>query len=126
LVVVTNQSGIGRGYYDLDALAAVHRRFEQLLQDAGVSLSGIYFCPHAPDHGCACRKPKTGLAEQAAADLGLKLGDSVVVGDKASDIHLGRAVGASYVAQITAKAGARVPEADGHFESILELAGELL
>ena len=125
-MVVTNQSGVGRGYYGLEALAAVHQRLEQLLEDAGIKLSGIYFCPHTPDHGCECRKPKTGLAEQAASDLGLRLDASVVVGDKKSDLLLGRAVGAKYVAQITAKAKDPLPEADGHFKSLLELAEALV
>lgn len=125
LVVVTNQSGIGRGLFDTDQLQAVHARFLELLERQGVTIEGIFHCPHAPDEGCLCRKPAPGLALQAAGALGLTLADSVVVGDKHSDLALGRAVGARYVAQVTAKSA---PEAmaDGHFHSLRELAFQLL
>lgn len=125
LVLITNQSGIGRGYFGLEELHAVHARLETLLKDQGVQLAGIYLCPHAPDHGCDCRKPNPALALQAAAELGLDPGDSVMVGDKLSDLELGRRIGSSYVAQIVAKSEA-LPEADGHFQSIRELAETLL
>ena len=125
LVVVTNQSGIGRGFFGLAEVQAVHDRFEHLLEIEGVRLAGIYFCPHAPQAQCRCRKPARGLADQAALDLGLDLSDAVMVGDKASDIELGRTIGSSYVAQITAKA-APCPAADGHFESLRELARHFL
>jgi D-glycero-D-manno-heptose 1,7-bisphosphate phosphatase len=125
LVLVTNQSGIGRGYFDHKDVRAVHDRLEALLVDGGVELAGIYLCPHAPDQGCSCRKPETQLAQRAAEDLGLVLTESVMVGDKLSDLELGRRIGSRYVAQIVAK---REPlsQADGHFESLTELASQLL
>jgi D-glycero-D-manno-heptose 1,7-bisphosphate phosphatase len=93
LVVVTNQSGIGRGLFDEAALAAVHDRLTTLLAAEGVRLDGIYHCPHAPADDCACRKPRTELALRAARDLGLDLARAFVVGDKRADVELGRALG---------------------------------
>ena len=93
LVVVTNQSGVGRGYFSETTLRAVHERMESLLAREGVRLDGIYYCPHAPDDGCDCRKPATGLADRAARELGFALHRSAVVGDKGSDVALARALG---------------------------------
>lgn len=94
LVIVSNQSGLRRGYFDRPALDAIHERLRFLLAQGGVSLAGIYVCPHREEDACACRKPKPGLARQAAAELGFSLSDAFVVGDKACDIDLGRAIGA--------------------------------
>lgn len=94
LVVITNQSGVARGRFDLNRLAQIHSRFNEMVSLAGAHLEGIYFCPHGPDEGCACRKPATGLLEQAASQLGFELSSVIVIGDKESDIELGRRVGA--------------------------------
>lgn len=125
LVVITNQSGLGRGYFSLAQLDAVHRRFYEILEEHQISLAGLYFCPHAPDEGCRCRKPETELAERAALELGLELNRAVMVGDKSSDLLLGRRIGAAYVAQIAAQGQPRL-EADGHFTSLEDLAKALL
>lgn len=93
-VLVTNQSGVGRGYFSLEQVAAVHRRLRAMLEDAGIVLSGIYVCPHAPEAGCRCRKPAPGLVEQAARELGFDPRQAVVVGDKLADVALAQAVGA--------------------------------
>lgn len=124
LVVISNQSGLGRGYFTLADLEAVHFRFRELLAEGGVELAGIYFCPHAPTEACDCRKPEPGLAQLAASDLGLDLAQAVMVGDKESDLELGRRIGARYVAQIAAK-GQSPMVADGCFTSLLELAAHL-
>ena len=97
LVVVTNQSAVGRGYFDEARLAAIHDRLRALLAAQDVTLDAIYYCPHRPDDGCACRKPGPQLVERAAADLGFDPGRSFVVGDKPSDIDLGRGVGATTI-----------------------------
>lgn len=94
LAVLTNQSGIGRGYFDLAAAEAVNARVAALLAAEGVSIAGWYLCPHAPGEDCECRKPRPGMALQAAAELGLDLSRSWVVGDKGSDVGLADAVGA--------------------------------
>ena len=90
LILVSNQSGIGRGYFTPQDMALVNDRLVADLAKAGLSLDGIYTCPHGPDEGCACRKPQTGLLLQAAADHGLDLSKSWLVGDKCSDILAGR------------------------------------
>jgi D-glycero-D-manno-heptose 1,7-bisphosphate phosphatase len=94
LVVVTNQSGIGRGYFDSSTLQAIHDRMCGMLAACGVFLDGIYVCPHTPDDQCECRKPRSGLVEAAARELGFAPRDAFVVGDKACDVELGRCVGA--------------------------------
>ena len=95
LVVVTNQSAIGRGLFDQARLDQIHQRMGQLLEAAGVRLDGIYYCPHRPDEGCACRKPAPGLLELAARELHVELSRSFVIGDKACDLDVGREVGAT-------------------------------
>jgi len=95
LIVVTNQSGIARGYFNEARLREIHERLRQMLRIEGVLLHGIYACPHAPDEACPCRKPGTALAERAAADFGFDLSECFMIGDKACDIELGQAVNAS-------------------------------
>jgi histidinol-phosphate phosphatase family protein len=95
LVVVTNQSGVGRGYFAAEAVERMHARLGVLLAEDGVELDGIYVCPHGPDEGCACRKPGTALFERAADDLGLDLRGSFVLGDKDADVEAGRRIGAT-------------------------------
>ncbi len=94
LVVITNQSAIGRGLFDRARLDAIHQRMRELLAAEGVSLDGIYFCPHRPDENCTCRKPKPGLLELAARELQFDPENSFVMGDKACDIELGQRAGA--------------------------------
>ena len=101
VVVVTNQAGIARGYFSPEVLSAVNAALVAQLKDEGAHLDGVYVCPHHPTEGeapyrlvCDCRKPKPGLLLRAAADLGLDLGRSTLVGDKGSDLVAARAVGA--------------------------------
>ncbi len=94
LAVLTNQSGVGRGYFDWAALNAVHAHLTQLLANEGVSLTAYYVCPHTPDDNCNCRKPQPGLAQRAAAELHFDPAKSFVIGDKPCDIELGREIGA--------------------------------
>jgi D-glycero-D-manno-heptose 1,7-bisphosphate phosphatase len=94
LVVITNQSGIGRGLFTLERLQEIHDRLRQMVESIGVRLEGIYFCPHVPDAGCLCRKPQIGLFNQAASELGFDPSSAVVIGDKMSDIEFGHRAGA--------------------------------
>jgi D-glycero-D-manno-heptose 1,7-bisphosphate phosphatase len=93
LVIVSNQSGIGRGLVTRDEARAVHARVVELFGRAGVAFAGAYYCPHDPGAGCACRKPAPGLLLNAARELDLDLAGSVMLGDKPSDVAAGRAAG---------------------------------
>lgn len=94
LVVVTNQSGVARGFITPEQLAEVHRRLGELLDCEGAQLDRIYTCTHRDEDGCACRKPKCGLVERAARELDFDPRQAYMVGDKACDVLLGQAVGA--------------------------------
>src|SRR5882672_1617334 len=90
LVVLTNQSGVGRGYFALRALERVNRAFLKKLSSNRVRIAGLYFCPHRPNAGCPCRKPKPGMPRRAARELHLDLKRSFVIGDQASDMRLAK------------------------------------
>lgn len=108
VIVVTNQSGLARGYFPAALLDQVHQKMEKQLAAAGAHVDGIYICPHHPEAkekkyriDCNCRKPKTGLLEQAAVELNIDLTASFVVGDRWSDIRCGKAVGARSILVLT-------------------------
>lgn len=90
LVVVTNQSGVGRGFLTEATLELIHERLMKLLRVKGAALDGIYSCLHHPDDRCKCRKPKTTLAMQAVRELNLTLDGAVVIGDKKADVDLAK------------------------------------
>jgi heptosyltransferase-2 len=93
-VLVTNQSGVGRGLIRVEALNAIHERLRELLAESGAWLDGIYACPHRPEEACACRKPASGLVTRARQELALSPERSFVIGDRAIDIELARNIGA--------------------------------
>lgn len=93
VVVITNQSGIARGYFTEETLGKIHHKLRSELKKCGVELDAIYYCPHHPDAGCDCRKPKTALFRKAAADLAIDLEQSYVIGDMPLNVEAGRAVG---------------------------------
>jgi len=95
VVVVTNQSGIARGYFDLARLEAIHQRLRALLAAEGASIDGLYLCPHGPEEECPCRKPRPGMVEQAVAEHGFDPAQAFMIGDKEVDVALGHAVGAT-------------------------------
>ena len=95
LVIATNQSGIGRGYFDQITLTQIHEQLRLLLQKEEVWLDGIYFCPHTPEEACHCRKPEVGMLEEATSQIGLDPTTSFIVGDNWADIELGTRVGAT-------------------------------
>jgi len=110
LVVVTNQSGIGRGMFTLKELEAIHARLQGLLEQEGAVLDAIYFCPHHPDDGCRCRKPGRAMVDRAVADLHLDLQRSYLVGDHMRDMQLAKAVGARAILLTTEAVGAKALE----------------
>ncbi len=101
VVVITNQSGAARGYFAPSLVDEVHARLTQLLAAQGAQVDAIYTCLHGPDEGCACRKPKPGLLEQAARDLYLDLARSYAVGDRYKDVETARNAGAKGVLVLT-------------------------
>lgn len=94
VVVATNQSGVGRGLFDAATLGAIHARMTDAVSAAGGRLAGIFFCPHAPEAGCDCRKPKAGLMRQIEQAYGRSLAGEPVVGDSERDLRAAQAVGA--------------------------------
>lgn len=100
LIVVTNQSGIARGYLSEDDLAAIHERMAMIFRESGVELDAIYYCPHLDKgtverygHKCSCRKPGTLLGERAIERFGIDREASFMIGDKETDLEFGRALG---------------------------------
>jgi len=96
-IVVTNQAGVGRGYYDEAAIARLHALVDEDLLAAGSGIDAYYYCPHHPEHGevrdCDCRKPAPGMLRKAQREWNIALEDSWMVGDKLSDINAGLAAG---------------------------------
>ncbi|GAC1620499.1 MAG: HAD family hydrolase [Candidatus Acidiferrum sp.] len=96
-VVVTNQSGVGRGYFPGSLVREVHDKMAKELAAQGAKLDGVYYCPHVSADNCECRKPKLGMLEQAARELGLDLKRSFVVGDRYGELELAHRAGARSV-----------------------------
>ncbi len=126
LIVITNQSAIGRGYFDEARLAQIHQRLVNLLTAEHIHLDGIYFCPHIPTDHCRCRKPEPGMLEQAIRDFEVTPEDCFMVGDKVCDIELGQRVGlktflvrTGYGAEVEAKGQAKP---DYVVDNLLEMA----
>jgi len=87
LIIVTNQSGIGRGYYSEEDFQTLSRWMRKELLDANIKLDAIYHCPHAPEANCTCRKPKSGMFEEAIKTFDIDVKSSWMIGDKTSDIE---------------------------------------
>lgn len=131
VVVVTNQSGIGRGYYTEEDFRRLSGWMREEFAKRGAALDGIYFCPHHPEEGvgkyrthCQCRKPAPGMLLEAADDLGIDLESSVLVGDKDSDIEAGlrAGVGRNYLV----RPGRESEEENTKATKVLENLGDLL
>jgi D-glycero-D-manno-heptose 1,7-bisphosphate phosphatase len=107
-VVVTNQAGVARGYFPESLIHLVHRKMEDLLKKEGAYLDGIYYCPHHPDAGappyrqrCRCRKPETGLIEEASRVLDLDCSKSYAIGDRGNDLEFAHRIGAKGILVLT-------------------------
>jgi histidinol-phosphate phosphatase family protein len=97
VIVITNQSGIARGYFTDETLAKIHNKMLNELKKNGAYIDAIYYCPHHPDDKCECRKPGTALFQKAAADLAVDLTQSFVIGDRDIDIKAGKAIGSKTI-----------------------------
>jgi histidinol-phosphate phosphatase family protein len=100
-IVISNQAGIGRGYFSATTVEAIHERLTEKLARYGARFDAVYYCPHHPNEGCDCRKPKTGMLMQAAREHGIDMQRAFVVGDKVSDLEAGRRVGCRTVLVLT-------------------------
>ncbi len=87
VVVITNQSGLARGMFSEATLQAIHNKFMTELAEHNGKIDRIYYCPHGPDQGCNCRKPKPGMLEQFASDYKANLNEVIFIGDTINDVH---------------------------------------
>lgn len=131
VVVATNQSGIGRGLFDLDTLHQIHAKMAQMLASAGANIDAIFFCPHAPEERCDCRKPKAGLFHDIATRFNLDLTGVAAVGDSLRDLQAARVVAATPILVRTGKGQkteARGQELEGVaiFDNLAAVADSLL
>lgn len=97
LFLVTNQSGVSRGFFTMEDVQRVHRHILAVLQKDGATLDGVYICPHQPEDNCDCRKPKTRLVQDASLKFGIDLPRSFMVGDRELDVELGQRAGCKSV-----------------------------
>lgn len=110
LIIITGQSGIGRNYYSEQDYHKFMNELYRRLKKEGIKIEKDYFCPHAPEDNCNCRKPKTKMLEQAITDFNINISKSWVIGDKTDDIEMGRRANCRTILVKTSKAGE-----DGHF-----------
>lgn len=123
--VVTNQSGIARGYYDEATLQAMHDKMITLVEEKGGKIDGIQYCPHGPDDECNCRKPKSGMIEAIEAELGVSFEHTpaIMVGDSLRDLQAGHARGCAPVLVLTGKGReTQYKKIDFHFSVYTDLA----
>ncbi|MDF3863032.1 D-glycero-beta-D-manno-heptose 1,7-bisphosphate 7-phosphatase [Pseudomonas denitrificans (nom. rej.)] len=130
VAVATNQSGIARGYYDLATLESMHQRLRELVAEQGGELGVVVYCPHGPDEGCDCRKPKPGMLLQIAQHYGADLRGIWFVGDSRGDLDAALAVDCQPVLVKTGK-GERtltkpLPEGTLVFDDLAAVADQLL
>lgn len=113
VVVATNQSGLGRGLFDASMLARIHEKMHRKVVEAGGRIEAIFFCPHAPEDQCECRKPRPGLFHDIASRLNVDLHGVPAVGDSLRDIQAARVVGARPLLVRTGKGDRAVAAAEG-------------
>lgn len=130
VAVATNQSGIARGYYDIATLEAMHERLRSLVAQQGGELGLVVYCPHGPDEGCACRKPKPGMLRTIAEHYGVSLARLWFVGDSLGDLEAAQAVDCQPVLVKTGKGektlGKTLPVGTLVFDDLAAVAAELI
>ncbi|MDO9250382.1 D-glycero-beta-D-manno-heptose 1,7-bisphosphate 7-phosphatase [Hydrogenophaga sp.] len=123
VVLATNQSGIGRGLFDMASLNAIHAKMHRQLAAAGARVEAVFFCPHAPEDGCHCRKPEPGLFEQIGVRFGMALADVPVAGNALRHVQAGAAAGCPTHLLLTGKSehlrGRAGPGADADLAMLL-------
>jgi D-glycero-D-manno-heptose 1,7-bisphosphate phosphatase len=118
VVVATNQSGIGRGLFDMPTLNAIHDKMHKACAQAGGRIDAVFFCPHTNDSNCGCRKPKTGMLEEIATRYGVNLKGVPAVGDSLRDLEMAVSMGAQPILVLTGK-GSKTQAKGGLPESTL-------
>jgi D-glycero-D-manno-heptose 1,7-bisphosphate phosphatase len=131
VVVATNQSGVGRGLFDMDTLNAIHSKMHRAVQAVGGRIDAIFFCPHAADSKCDCRKPKPGMFVRIAACFNVELVGTPAVGDSLRDLQAAAAVGAKPLLVLTGKgektlAEGNLPESTQVFPDLAAAVEHLL
>ncbi len=107
IAIITNQSAIGRGLLSTETADDINRRIEQVIEIAGGRIDGTFVCPHHPQDGCPCRKPRPGLILQAANSLGIDLTSSILIGDNLGDLQAGQAAGVPRLALVRTGLGSQ-------------------
>ena len=105
LIIITSQSGIGIGYYTDEDFKRLNQHMLGSLESGGISITKVYYCPHSPEERCKCRKPSINFIKEAEEEFGIDLGGSFVVGDKTSDIEMGKRAGCRTILVKTGKRG---------------------
>jgi D-glycero-D-manno-heptose 1,7-bisphosphate phosphatase len=126
VIVVTNQTIVGKGLITADGLDEIHARMCRAVQSAGGSILDVLYCPHLAAENCACRKPKPGLLHVAAQRHGIDLGASFYVGDALSDVQAGQAAGCRCVLVETGRGRSQVLREEARFFRDYHVAGDLL
>jgi D-glycero-D-manno-heptose 1,7-bisphosphate phosphatase len=125
VVVASNQSGLARGYFDIEALSAMHRKMDELLVKQGGRVDAVFYCPHGPDDGCDCRKPKAGMLLEIGQRYNVSLKEIIFIGDSIADIkaasnasampmlvRTGKGVKAEKILQSECKSSSSIPVFD--------------
>ncbi len=131
VVVLTNQSGIAREFLDIETLALIHNKMRRMLAQVGGKLEAVLFCPHGPDEGCVCRKPKTGLFDDLTQRLRVSLKQVPAVGDSLRDLKAAKAAGARPILVKTGKgertlAAGNLPRGVSVYDDLAAVADALL
>lgn len=117
LIVITNQSGIGRGYYSEEDFLTLSAWMKQKLEENGVVIEKIYHCPHDPEIRCGCRKPDSGMFEKAIEEFCIDTKNSLVIGDKKSDLDAATKVGVGLKILVLGKNGQEVDKIEANFKA---------
>ncbi len=131
VVVSTNQSGVGRGLFDMPTLNAIHDKMHKACALVGARIDAVFFCPHSADSHCNCRKPKTGMLEEIAARYNVSLSGVPAVGDSLRDLQSAATIGAQPYLVLTGKgvktrAAGGLPEGTPVFANLAAVAEELV
>lgn len=122
IIIITNQSAVGRGLMRRSVLDDIHRRLQQCVMANGGRIDAFYICPHHPDEECSCRKPKPGLLHQAGRDFGLRLVDCIFIGDSITDLQAAQAAGCMCCLVTTGRQGEQLARMVSHQPGVVLLS----